>query len=40
MEAGAVVEGQGKPNDLMEHIKKDDHFKAFHDMLENMVDLS
>lgn len=38
MEAGAVVKGQGKPNDLMERIKKDPSFAAVHDKLETMMD--
>lgn len=38
MEAGAVVKGQGKPNDLMERIKKDAKFAPVHDKLENMMD--
>ena len=38
MEAGAVVKGQGKPNDLMERIQKDPNFAAVHDKLENMMD--
>ena len=38
MEAGAVVKGQGKPNDLMERIQKDPKFAAVHDKLENMMD--
>jgi adenylosuccinate lyase len=38
MAAGAVVKGEGKPNDLMERIKKDDNFKAVHHKLDAMVD--
>ena len=38
MAAGAVVKGEGKPNDLMERIKKDDKFKAVHDKLDAMID--
>ena len=40
MAAGAVVKGEGKPNDLMERIKKDDKFKAVHDKLDAMIDPS
>lgn len=38
MEAGAVVKGEGKPNDLMERIAKDDLFKAVHPKLDSMID--
>jgi adenylosuccinate lyase len=38
MEAGAVVKGEGKPNDLMERIAKDDLFKAVHSKLDTMID--
>jgi len=38
MEAGAVVKGEGKPNDLLERIKKDDLFKAVHDKLDSLID--
>lgn len=38
MDAGAVVKGEGKPNDLMERIAKDPLFKAVHDKLEEMID--
>jgi adenylosuccinate lyase len=38
MEAGAVVKGQGKPNDLLERISKDPAFKAIHDRLDSMID--
>ena len=38
MEAGAVVKGQGKPNDLLERISKDAAFKAIHSELESMID--
>ncbi|GKY95572.1 hypothetical protein MPSEU_000518600 [Mayamaea pseudoterrestris] len=38
MEAGAVVKGQGKPNDLLDRINRDPAFKAIHDRLETMVD--
>jgi len=40
MAAGAVVKGEGKPNDLMERIKKDDKFIAVHDKLDDMIDPS
>lgn len=38
MEAGAVVKGEGKPNDLMERIAKNAKFAAVHSKLEAMVD--
>lgn len=38
MEAAAVVKGEGKPNDLLERIKKDAAFKAIHDKLDAMLD--
>ena len=38
MAAGAVVKGEGKPNDLLDRIKKDDKFKAVHDKLDAMID--
>ena len=38
MDAGAVVKGEGKPNDLMERIAKDPLFSAVHDKLESMID--
>ena len=40
MAAGAVVKGEGKPNDLLDRIKKDDKFKAVHDKLDAMIDPS
>lgn len=40
MEAGAVVKGEGKPNDLMERIAKDDIFKAVHSKLDQLLDPS
>ena len=40
MAAGAVVKGEGKPNDLMDRIKQDDKFKAVHDKLDAMIDPS
>jgi len=38
MAAGAVVKGEGKPNDLLERIAKDPLFKAVHDRLDSLVD--
>lgn len=38
MEAGAVVKGEGKPNDLMERIKNDSNFAAVHAKLDTMMD--
>ena len=38
MEAGAVVKGEGKPNDLMERIAKDPLFKAVHPKLDTLID--
>jgi len=38
MAAGAVVKGEGKPNDLMERIKKDPLFAQVHDRLDDLVD--
>lgn len=38
MAAGAVVKGEGKPNDLMERIATDPLFKAVHDKLGEMID--
>ena len=38
MDAGAVVKGQGKPNDLMERIAKDPLFAAVHDKLDELID--
>jgi adenylosuccinate lyase len=38
MAAGAVVKGEGKPNDLMERIAKDPIFAAVHDKLDTLVD--
>ena len=40
MAAGAVVKGEGKPNDLMERIAKDPIFTAVHDKLDTLVDPS
>ncbi|KAL7553090.1 hypothetical protein ACHAWF_018939 [Thalassiosira exigua] len=38
MDAGRVVKGEGKPNDLMERIAKDAKFEAVHDKLGALVD--
>jgi adenylosuccinate lyase len=38
MSAGAVVKGEGKPNDLMERIAKDPAFAAVHFKLDSMID--
>jgi len=38
MAAGAVVKGEGKPNDLMERIAKDPIFAAVHGDLERLID--
>ncbi len=38
MDAGKVVKGEGKPNDLMERIAKDPVFEAVHDKLDTLVD--
>ena len=38
MAAGAVVKGEGKPNDLMERIAKDPMFAAVHDKLDTLID--
>ena len=38
MEAGKVVKGEGKSNDLMERIAKDPMFAAVHDKLDTLVD--
>jgi len=40
MAAGAVVKGEGKPNDLLERIAKDSMFSAIHDKLDTLVDPS
>merc|ERR1719222_428007 len=37
MAAGAVVKGEGKPNDLMERIAKDPLFKSVHSKLDSLV---
>ena len=38
MAAGAVVKGEGKPNDLMERIAQDPLFTAVHSKLDAMID--
>ena len=38
MSAGAVVKGEGKPNDLMERIANDSAFAAAHPKLDTMID--
>jgi len=38
MEAGAVVKGEGKPNDLLERIAKDSLFAPVHSKLDKLVD--
>lgn len=38
MAAGAVVKGEGKPNDLMERIAADPLFEAVHGDLERLID--
>lgn len=38
MDAGAIVKGEGKPNDLLERIAKDPVFSAVHDKLDTMID--
>jgi adenylosuccinate lyase len=40
MEAGAVVKGEGKPNDLLSRIKNDTKFAAVHSKLDQMIDPS
>jgi adenylosuccinate lyase len=40
MEAGAVVKGEGKPNDLLERIASDDIFKVVHSKLDDLMDPS
>ena len=35
--AGAVMKSEEKPNDLMEHIKKDASFLSVHDKIEPLV---
>ena len=38
MDAGKVVKGEGKSNDLLERIAKDPLFKAVHSKLDTLVD--
>ncbi len=38
MAAGAVVKGEGKPNDLLERIRDDSAFAAVHDKLDTLID--
>lgn len=38
MDAGAVVKGEGKPNDLLERIAKDPLFSAIHSKLDTLID--
>ena len=38
MDAGAVVKGEGKPNDLLVRIAKDPMFTGVHDKLKTLVD--
>lgn len=38
MDAGAVVKGEGKPNDLLERIAKDPLFAAIHSKLDQLID--
>lgn len=38
MDAGAVVKGEGKPNDLLERVAKDATFSAVHDKLDTLVE--
>jgi adenylosuccinate lyase len=40
MAAGAVVKGEGKPNDLLERIKKDPLFEAVHSKMDQMINPS
>jgi adenylosuccinate lyase len=40
MDAGAVVKGEGKPNDLLERIAKDFLFTAVHSKLDTLVEPS
>jgi adenylosuccinate lyase len=40
MDAGAVVKGEGKPNDLMDRIAKDPLFAAVHSKLDSLVEPS
>jgi adenylosuccinate lyase len=38
MNAGTVVKGEGKPNDLMERIANDPSFAVVHSKLDTMID--
>ena len=38
MDAGAVVKGEGKPNDLLDRIAKDPLFTAVHSELDSLVE--
>ena len=38
MDAGAVVKGEGKPNDLLDRIAKDPLFTAVHSKLDSLVE--
>jgi adenylosuccinate lyase len=38
MEAGAVVKGEGKPNDLLQRIKTNPKFSAVADSIDSMID--
>ena len=38
MDAGDVVKGEGKPNDLLERVAKDAMFTAVHSKLDTLVD--
>ena len=38
MDAGAVVKGEGKPNDLLDRIAKDPLFMAVHSKLDSLVE--
>ena len=38
MNAGAVVKGEGKPNDLLDRIANDPAFAAVHTKLHEMID--
>ena len=40
MDAGKVVKGEGKPNDLLERIAKDPLFSSIHSKLDTLVDPS
>ena len=40
MDAGAVVKGEGKPNDLLERIAKDPLFAAVHSKLDKLIEPS